>query len=35
MNMLSYKGKVFTLYEYSKERDFELDIIKHAKEILG
>jgi len=35
MDRLSYKGKVFTSYEYSKESDFELDIIKHAKEIFG
>ncbi|GAH51771.1 unnamed protein product, partial [marine sediment metagenome] len=35
MDRLSYKGKIFTLYEYSKESDFELDIIKHAKEIFG
>lgn len=35
MDRLSYKGKIFTLCEYSKESDFELDIIKHAKEIFG
>lgn len=35
MDRLSYNGKVFTSYEYSKESDFELDIIKHAKEIFG
>jgi len=35
MDRLSYKGKVFTSYEYSKESDFEVDIIKHAKEIFG
>jgi len=35
MNRLSYKGKIFTLYEYSKEGDFEGDIIIHAKEIFG
>ena len=35
MDRLSYKGKVFTSYEYSKESDFEVDIIKHAKEVFG
>jgi len=35
MNRLSYKGRVFTSYEYSKESDFERDIIEHAKEIFG
>ena len=35
MNRLSYKGKIFKLYEYSQESDFEKDIIKHAKEIFG
>lgn len=35
MDRLSYKGKIFTLCEYSKESDFEVDIIKHAKEIFG
>jgi len=35
MNRLSYKGKIFTSYEYSKENDFEKDIIEHAKEIFG
>jgi len=35
MDRLSYKGKIFTLYEYSKENDFEKDIIEHAKEIFG
>lgn len=35
MDRLSYKGKIFTLCEYSKESDFELDIIEHAKEIFG
>jgi len=35
MDRLSYKGKIFTSYEYSKESNFELDIIKHAKEIFG
>jgi len=35
MDRLSYNGKVFTSYEYSKESDFESDIIKHAKEIFG
>ena len=27
MDRLSYKGKIFTLYEYSKESEFEGDII--------
>jgi len=35
MNRLSYKGKIFTSYEYSKENDFEKDIIENAKEIFG
>ena len=35
MDRLSYKGKVFTFYEYSKESDFEKDVIDHAKEIFG
>ncbi|GAJ22665.1 unnamed protein product, partial [marine sediment metagenome] len=35
MDRLSYKGKVFTSYEYSKESDFEGDVIKHSKEIFG
>ncbi len=35
MDRLSYKGKIFTLYEYSKENDFEGDVIKHSKEIFG
>ena len=35
MDILSYNGKIFTLYEYSKEGDFERDIIEHAKEIFG
>ena len=35
MDRLSYKGKVFICYEYSKENDFELDIIQYAKEIFG
>jgi predicted DNA binding CopG/RHH family protein len=35
MNRLSYKGKIFTSYEYSKENDFERDIIENAKEIFG
>ena len=35
MDRLSYRGKIFTLCEYSKESNFELDIIKHAKEIFG
>jgi hypothetical protein len=28
MNRLSYQGKIFTSYEYSKENDFESDIRK-------
>ena len=35
MDRLSYKGKVFTFYEYSKESDFERDVIEHSKEIFG
>ncbi|MCK5767563.1 MAG: hypothetical protein KAH35_04225 [Candidatus Atribacteria bacterium] len=35
MNRLSYKGKIFTLYEYFKESDFEKDIIENSKEIFG
>jgi predicted DNA binding CopG/RHH family protein len=35
MDRLSYKGKVFTFYEYSKESDFERDIIEHSKEVFG
>ena len=35
MDRLNYKGKVFTFYEYSKESDFEKDVIEHAKEIFG
>jgi len=35
MDRLNYKGKVFTFYEYSKESDFERDVIEHAKEIFG
>ena len=35
MDRLSYKGKVFTYYEYSKESDFERDVIEHSKEIFG
>jgi len=34
MDRLSYKGKIFTLYEYSKESEFEGDIIGHTKEII-
>ena len=33
MNRLSYKGKIFTLYEYRKESDFERDVIEYSKEI--
>ena len=35
MDRLSYKGKVFTSYEYSKESDFDRDVIEHSKEIFG
>jgi len=35
MNRLSYEGKIFSLYEYSKESDFERDVIEHSKEIFG
>ncbi|GAG26723.1 unnamed protein product [marine sediment metagenome] len=35
MERLSYKGKVFTFYEYSRESDFERDVIEHSKEIFG
>ena len=35
MDRLNYKGKVFTYYEYSKESDFERDVIEHSKEIFG
>jgi len=35
MDRLNYKGKVFSFYEYSKESDFERDVIEHAKEIFG
>jgi len=35
MERLSYKEKVFTLYEYLKESDFERDVIEHSKEIFG
>ncbi len=35
MNRLSYQGQIFSLYEYSKESDFEGDIIEYAKEIFG
>lgn len=35
MDRLSYKGKVFTYYEYAKEQDFEKDVLEHAKEIFG
>ena len=35
MDRLSYKGKIFSLYEYSKESDFERDVIEYSKEIFG
>ena len=35
MERLSYKRKVFTFYEYSRESDFEIDVIEHSKEIFG
>ena len=35
MNGLSYKGKVFTFYEYSKESEFENNVIGDSKEIFG
>ena len=35
MDRLSHKGEVFTFYEYSKESDFERDVIEHSKEIFG
>jgi len=35
MDRLSYKRKIFTLCEYSKESDFERDVIEHSKEIFS
>jgi len=35
MDRLSYEGKIFSLYEYSQESDFERDVIEHSKEIFG
>ena len=35
MERLSYEGKIFSLYEYSKESDFEGDVIEYSKEIFG
>ena len=35
MDRLSYKGKVFTFFEYLKESDFGRDVIEHFKETFG
>jgi len=35
MNRLSYGGKIFSLYGYSKESDFERNVIEHSKEIFS
>lgn len=35
MDRLSYKGKVFIFYEYSKESEFERHVIEYPKEIFG
>jgi len=35
MDRISYRGKVFKFYEYSKESEFERDVIEHSKEIFG
>lgn len=35
MDRISYKGRVFTFYEYSKESDFERDVIGHIEEIFS
>ena len=35
MDKISYKGKVFSYYEYANEKSFEKDVIEHAEEIFG
>ena len=34
MDKISYKGKVFSYYEYTSEQDFEKDVIEHVMKYL-
>ena len=35
MERIVYDNKIFTLYEYSDEKEFEKDVIDNSKEIFG
>ena len=35
MDKIIYNGNLFTVYKYANEKEFEIQIIEHAKEIFG
>lgn len=35
MDRIIFQDKIYTFYEYSKEEDFETNVVKHSQDIFG